>query len=597
MCEFARRSPQAPDGSGAELPQPLWDLGVVGGMVQGNCRNTGWAACCLAGLMAACGSEAPSEPEGLSVGRTDAGPGDAGGPGSGDLGSSLPDPRRGQLNSGWIEGRRRRGALEFVGIPYAQPPVGDLRWRPPQNVEPWDGIRSAKQMSSPCVQVTGTFVSDARPAAEPFGSEDCLYLNVWTPSDPPPDGGWPVMVFLHGGGNIAGSTREPISSVASTESDAPLYDGARLAVRGGVVVVTLNYRLGAVGFLAMPELDAEADTGTSGNYGLMDQIRALRWVQNNISAFTGDPSRVMLFGQSGGGRDTILLVTSPLTDGLFHAAAVHSAPLGAPTQEGLRERAEELVVEMGCDGPNRLACMRQVSAGDMVTSEASTPLGLASAAFLPTVDGWVVVDQPRSIIARGEKEVVPLLLGTLEAEYSHRWTDLRAPAYPAAVRAMVGPRLADAVLAQYPLERFDSAAEAFVTMMSDRNVTCPHRVFARIASASGVPTWLYRFREILHPDVRLGFGAYHSSELLYLFQHMDGVEFPADPDDAAAEDVMLGYWTRFAETADPNGDGRAADPLWKPFRVDEPAHLSISARPELGWDLKAEDCDFWDSLR
>ncbi len=538
-------------------------------------------------LLAACAADEPAE-----LRRSE----DAGPPGVADAGgrdAGVAWALEVEVEAGRLEGVEQDEAVAYLGVPYAAPPVGAARWQPPKPVAPWDGVRPARELSSECVQPVGVTVSDDREPGTSIGSEDCLYLNVWRPkrggAEPSP-----ALVFLHGGGNFLGSTREPISSATNAGARAPLYDGERLAGRFGVVVVTLNYRLGVLGFLAMAPLDAESANGTSGNYGLMDQIAALEWVQRNIERFGGDPGRVLLFGQSGGGRDVTLLATSPLTEGLFTAVAIHSAPLGAPAQGSLRERARALADEVGCGDDPTMACLRATDAGRLVTAEASAPLGLASAAFLPSIDGHVVVSTPLEVLAAGSYRGTPMLLGTNDAEYSHRWENVTAAAYPQAVAALVGANVAPAALRQYPLSRFSNAHEALVPLMSDRNVTCPYRAFARVAAAAGVSAWSYRFRQLLPQDVRLGYGAYHTSELLYLFQHLDGEAVSGTTLDLATQEVMARYWTRFAAVGDPNGD---ATPDWPVFRTPDEAYLSLEASPVAGTALKTEDCDFWSSLR
>jgi para-nitrobenzyl esterase len=498
--------------------------------------------------------------------------------------ADAPSALRVEIETGELEGRRQEDALAFLGVPYAAPPVGPRRWQPPRAPEPWSGVRAADEVSSECVQPLDSASSETK------GDEDCLYLNVWTPD---PSGAAPVMVFLHGGGNFLGSTAEPLGDAVAVETDALLYDGARLAARGGVVVVVLNYRLGALGFLSSPELDAELGR-TSGNFGLLDQIAALEWVQRNVRAFGGDPDRVLLFGQSGGGRDVNLLLTSPRTEGLFAAVAIHSAPLGAAEAEPLRERARALAEEVGCsESTERLTCLRGVDPHRLVGAEASRPLGLASGAFLPIVDGHVVVDQPRARFAAAQVQDVPVLLGTTAAEYSHRWPNVTPASYPTWARAFLRPGQVQPALEHYALDRFDSAAEAFATLMSDRNVTCPHRSYARTMAGAGYDVWLYRFDQTLPPGVRLGFGPYHTSDLVYLFQHLDRPALEGTEDDRATQAWMMRLWTRFAGAGDAGLPGELD---WAPFEAATEPSLRIEAQPRMESWLKQTDCDFWDDL-
>lgn len=504
---------------------------------------------------------------------------------------STPDPLVVSVESGVLRGVPIDGSRAFLGVPYAAPPE---RWRPPTAPLAWEGVRDASAMSDMCTQPGGTFLGGERD--ESFGSEDCLYLNVWTSAEPMAD--LPVLVFLHGGGNYAGSTRDPLSTIVEIDSGEPFYDGARVAARGPAVVVTLKYRLGVLGYLSHPALDEENESGTSGNWGLMDQIAALEWVQRNIAAFGGDPQRVLLFGQSGGGRDTILLATSDLTQGLFHAVAPHSPPTGAEPRADARVKAGNLVSEMGCaEVEDVVGCMRDaevVSAHRLVTADAAQPEGLAAAAFRPIVDGYVVRDQPTTLLATAQVRDFPWMMGTTDAEYSHRWAgEITAANYRTRVTLMVGAAFADAVLAEYPVDDYASAHEAFVTMMSDRNVSCGVRRFVRSLAGAGKPVYHYRFRDLVDDSVREGYGAYHTSDLLFLFQQMDGVHFPASDDNRATAAQMLRYWVRFAAAADPNGGD---DPVWAPYELASEPYMGLAPRSEAGTHLKQVECDFWDSL-
>lgn len=509
-----------------------------------------------------------------------------------DTGVTSHDAEIRQTNAGLVRGHVEGDSLAFLGIPYAEPPVGELRWRKPIPSAPWDGILEANAFGERCTQAARD--DDDVDGFE--GDEDCLYLNVWTPNETP-EQALPVLVYIHGGGNIYGSSHDPISAVVHANEgaeDLPLYGGARLAAEGGIVVVTFNYRLAALGYLSHAFLDADSEDGTSGNYGLYDAIAALQWVQDNIAAFGGDPDRVLLAGQSGGGRDTNALLTCNSPEGLFAGVAIHSAPLGLDRLDELRDRGQALVEEMGCDGhaDGELACMREVPAELLVTAVASTPLGLASGAFIPTVDGTLCEHQPIDSLVGGHAHGVPMLMGTTDNEYSHRWPGLPDANYDALVRSAVGDDFADDVLVQYPLDRFGSATVAFSEMMSDRNVTCPNRRYARTASATNT-VHHYRFRAVLPEDVRHGYGAYHTSDIVYLFQHMDGTAFEATEADRHTQAAMRRYWSRFAATGDPGGGD---DPTWPAYDVTNERTLILQAEPSVETDVKKDDCDFWESL-
>ncbi len=511
-----------------------------------------------------------------------------------DPADTPPDPLVRPIAQGRLRGFEDGDSHAFLGIPYAAPPVDGRRFLPPAPALSWDGVREATAFGERCVQPARSFLDDDAEQDAFVGQEDCLTLNVWTPADATEAHALPVVVFVHGGGNTYGGASDPVSSLVRPREDRPLYDGSRLAAHERVVVVTPQYRLGALGYLSHPALDAESATGTSGNLGLRDQVAALEWVQENIEAFGGDPDRVLFMGQSGGGRDANALWTCNTPPGLFSAVAIHSAPLGLDDPEALRDRADALATELGCEGsPEEVAaCFRAVPPEDLVLAEAATPLGLASAAFIPTVDGDLCTEQPRVAVSGGRYADVPVILGTMADEYSHRWT-IQDAAYPKAVRAMVGPRFADQVLAQYPLERFESATVAFTEMMSDRNVTCPHRRYARGIAESGGTAHHYRFEQVLPEDVRDGYGAYHTTDFLYFFRHMDGEVFAVTPDDVATQDAMTGYWARFAATGSPSGGN---DPAWPAYALDAERSLLVGPNPTIATDVKAEDCDFWDGL-
>jgi para-nitrobenzyl esterase len=289
------------------------------------------------------------------------------------------------------------------------------------------------------------------------------------------------------------------------------------------------------------------------------------------------------------------LATCNTPGGLFSRVAIHSAPLSLKPLGEVRVQTDLLVEEMGCGdaGIDVMACMRDVAKEDLVLAEASVPLGLASGAFLPTVDGDLCTDQPRAVIESGAWDGPPVILGTMQDEYSHRWSGITEAQYPAYVTAAVGAVHAADVLAQYPLDRFPSPTVAYTEMMSDKNVTCPHRRYARLAATAGVTLYFYRFRETLEPEVRIGYGAYHTSDFLYFFQHMDGDEFFVATDDAAVQEIMLRYWTRLAASGDPSG---GTDPSWPVFTTAREQFLSVEAIPFIDDHLDEDDCNFWDLL-
>ena len=501
------------------------------------------------------------------------------------------------IDTGIMLGTEEEGSIAYKGVPYVAPPIGELRWRPPVAAAAWTGVFNADSYPPFCPQPDNNL-------GEVGGVEDCLYLNVWTPADRGVNESLPVMVFLHGGGNFLGSSTSPLNGTLENTNSTPTYEGQRLSAHGRVVVVTLNYRLGVLGFLTHPGLIDEE--GYSGNYGLMDQIEALKWVQRNIAAVGGDSERVMLFGQSGGGRDVCLLVTSPKAAGLFSRAAMHSIPCGnQPYSQAVTTR-NALLAEMSCqtDGATsteltaaeQVACMRGKDAIGLVSAVSAQPLGLASGAFRPTIDGNIITGIARSLFASGDYNHMPMIIGTNGLEYAHRWTDITAAQYPGYINATFGSDAA-AVLAQYPINRSDFAGDgskAYSTVMSDKNAVCPTRsLAASIAASQADDLFYYRFHQVLSTTDRKGDGAYHTTELLYLFQHMSGDAFSATDDERFTEAAMLEYWTSFAATGVPSGDGLAT---WLNHDATDEYYLSINSTLELLQRAKESDCEFWNGL-
>jgi para-nitrobenzyl esterase len=420
-----------------------------------------------------------------------------------------------ELDDGRVRGFVDGESHAFRGLPYAAPPVGELRWQPPQPVEPWDGVRDAVFFGNPAPQTLATRVGGD---ATFIGSEDCLFLNVWTPADRLPGEPLPILFFVHGGGNLSGASSESLDSILQLTDGAALYDGSALAAAGRVVVVTVNYRLGPLGYLALPALDDESaargGSGTSGNYGILDQIEALRWVQRNIEAFGGDRNRVMLFGQSGGARNTSVHLAGPQSNGLFSSAVMHSGVVSVRTRSAIDDFAAVLLAELGLGGtePDLLDRLRTVDPEVLVASDAAQPIGLGSMTFSPHVDGYVLLDQPYNVVNRGEHARVPFVIGATSGEYVHRFSDIPDSAYEDFVIAQFGPIIGGQVLALYPLGDFDSAHDAVAAINGDKNLTCSTRRAASwFAANQTAPVFRYWFDHTMSSPLRLGDGAYHTS--------------------------------------------------------------------------------------
>ncbi len=423
------------------------------------------------------------------------------------------------------------------GIPYAAPPVGDLRWRPPQPVTPWQGTRDAANFSLVCLQpnpIPGSFYQKEYFQTVPPQSEDCLTLNVWAGAAAG-SAPRPVIVFLHGGGNTGWS------------SAMPPYDGTGLA-RKGAVVVTLNYRLGAMGFLTHPELDAESPHQVSGNDGLLDQFAALQWVKSNIAAFGGDADRVTLMGHSAGGADISWALVSPLAKGLFRRAIIMSGGVlyGINTLAIAESRGRKLLSELGAPF---IAALRDMPATRIVAHIGRNFVyGLYGA-----TDGWVLPQSPIEMLATGQVNGAEVMLGSTANE----GTALLRPATPESLRNFAtsnfGPQT-DPIAALYPATDAASATAAQDQLFSDYQAAMP-RVVAGLIEGQGHPAWIYHFNRPAPGSDPVTIGAFHGSELVYVFASQSTVDRPWEDSDRQLSDVMSSYWVNFAATGNPNGPG------------------------------------------
>ena len=446
-----------------------------------------------------------------------------------------------RVAQGEVIGRSADGVSSFKGLPFAAPPVGPLRWRPPQAPASWSEPRDAGSVGAICIQAPANGDPGVGPGSP---SEDCLTLNVWTPDERAES--LPVMVWIHGGGYNNGS------------GTPPLYDGANLA-RRGVVVVTINYRLGRLGFFDHPALAAERGADApAGNYGVMDQIAALQWVRDNIAAFGGDPDKVTIFGESAGGAAVTQLMVAPNARGLFHRAVV---------QSGLGRQRSAL---LDLDRPGRpsaqsmgVAFARQAGLGAEATAEALRALP-AERLLTPMpafysdnllVDGKVVPEDVVQAFAAGRQAPVPLILGTNSAEF---WwiRPSEAGAYGRTDDALTDAEH-DALLQAY-----GGQAGYDAHVVSDLIFNEPARHLARLHARAGHPMWLYRFDVVPVSNPEPSGGATHASERPYVFDNLHTVGREMGERDDRAATAMADYWTAFAGTGDPNGGGR---PAWPEF--------------------------------
>jgi para-nitrobenzyl esterase len=496
-----------------------------------------------------------------------------------------------QTEAGPVRGVAGDGELSFKGIPFAAPPVGELRWRSPQPAAPWSEVRDASAFGSPCVQIDtkGQFGG---------GDEDCLTLNVWTPAGHL-DASLPVMVFVHGGYYLFGSASEQFHHADGTTPNGTYrYDGSWLAANKNVVVVTLQYRLGVFGFLAHPALAAESGEG-SGNFGMLDQIAALRWVQANIQHFGGDPSRVLLFGQSAGGASACALLTSPLARGLFSRVLIQSGSCRVYPRQDAEAVAEAASSALGCEGqPNTLACLRSKPA--IATATALPPV-LADSTYRwsPTVDGHFLTRQPHAALAAGDFPQIPVVIGntrdefsTLLLSYFSKWPT-NEDEYKADVRSFFGNR-ADAILAKYPIANYnDDVQFALQRVMTDWGQVCPARTWARKAAAH-TRTWRYLFAHTYDSVSTLTKkGAGHGMELPFIFHDFGPQDFQPDASELTLADTLSTFWTELARTGDP---GSAGGVTWASYDATKDDYVALGKQSAMQTGLRSDLCDFWDAL-
>jgi para-nitrobenzyl esterase len=473
--------------------------------------------------------------------------------------ADAPFADRVRVDGGDVKGVAHAGVLSFKGIPFAAPPVGDRRWKAPQPVVDWTGVRPATAFGPDCMQKP--FPSDAAPlGTEP--AEDCLVLNVWRPA-PATASKLPVMVWIYGGGFVNGG------------SSPAVYDGSPFAKRG-VVFVSFNYRLGRFGFFGHPALTEESPNAPLGNYGYMDQIAALQWVRRNIAAFGGDPDSVTVVGESAGGISVHMLLTSPLAKGLLHRAIIESGGgrdgllpvrrLHENIVDGL-ESAESIGVSfaksVGVDGVDAaaLAALRHVPAERVVADLNLASMGAAAATYVggPMIDGTIVVESPEQAYLAGHNARLPLLVGANSADIGFSTaTTLDDVLAPFGVNK-------DKALAAYDPDGTGDVRVVGAAMAMDRLMGEPARFAARTLAAQGVRAYLYRFSYVAESMRTQWRGAPHATEIPYVFDTVAakyGKELTAA--DAAVAAAANAYWANFAKFGDPNGQGAVAWPSYDP---------------------------------
>ncbi len=483
------------------------------------------------------------------------------------------------VRNGWVQGTSEDGLTTYLGIPFAAPPVGALRWRPPQPAADWSGVLKADQFSASPMQHLDAWMGPLH------ASEDCLYLNVWTPATAP-KAALPVMVWIYGGGFTSGST-----AIRS-------YSCEQLA-KHGVVAVSIAYRVGPLGFLALPALSAESPQHVSGNYGLLDQIAGLRWVHDNIAAFGGDPHRVTIFGESAGGISVSMLAASPLAHGLFQGAISESGGSFGPTRtppapgenvQTLANAEQDGVAFMKRLGVSTLAELRALPATKI--QEAAGPMG----SFWPVMDGWVLAGDPYTFYQQGRFNDTPVLIGTNSDEGALFGSPPSSDAYAASVRGRFGP-FADRILARYPATP-DAWRQSSMDLMRDAGFAWGTWSWARLQAAHGKSkVYMYYFAHVPPRSPQLYWknatGAVHSEEMVYVFQHLNQApDLPWSAADRALSNDMAGYWTNFAKTGNPNGPGL---PEWPAFTTSDAKVMHFTDAPHVGGVANLKDLETLDA--
>ncbi len=463
-----------------------------------------------------------------------------------------------KVEAGVIQGTWEDGLTVYRGIPFAAPPVGDLRWRPPQPAAKWDGVRQATKFASGPIQAWGS------PAGK---SEDCLYLNIWTPARSATDR-IPVLVWIYGGGFNGGSTAEPV------------YSGEKLAGKG-VVLVSIAYRVGQLGFMAHPELSNESPDHVSGNYGLLDMIAGLQWVQKNIAAFGGDPEKVTIFGESAGGISVSMLCVSPLAKGLFHGAISQSGgsfgPMRRTTYPGENmkrlsdaERAGRVYADSA--GVSSIAQLRKIAADKLPAIR-----GLA----WPVVDGYVIPDDQYRLYEAGTFNDTPILVGYNSDEGASFMPPKTPGEYIAGVETRYGP-FAEGLLKAYPVAP-NAVPKTARDLARDAAFGWHTWSWARLQSARGKSkAYFYYFDQ--HPDYpadspKAGYGSPHGQDVAYVFRHLDPSNPQTTKTDHEISEAMATYWTNFARYGDPNG---ATVPEWPAFSEANPVVMHFRQTPHTG---------------
>lgn len=496
-----------------------------------------------------------------------------------------PVVRIGHLGS--VQGIEVEGVNAYLGIPYAAPPVAALRWAKPRLPQSWGGVRKADKVPPHCTQ--SIFGFDR-------GQEDCLYLNVWTPTLHP-EKPLPVMVWIHGGGFILGHSYETTP-------------GQRLANKENVIVVSINYRLGAFGFMAHPELSRE-NLGSSGNYGMYDQLFALQWVRNHIKNFGGDANNVTVFGESAGGMSVCNLLVSPLSQELFQKAIIESGPCFSkyPDLAFMENQGKTMEKQLHCDSASSpLACMRAKTPTEILAAMPLDPgmaFGEHNANWMPNIDGQALKEQPARSLSEGRFTPVPVMNGNNANEgelmvmfaHEYQFAKLTPELYPKRINYLVRDESkVQKVLERYPLADYADPGEALSSVMGDHTFVCQEK-WTSDAIAKHAPLYSYFFSypkaDFVLPEARQ-LGAFHSAEVQFIFGYpMSWFSKTFRGDELALSDNMMAYWAQFARTGDPNDGQRTHWPLYKDSQ--KRLQLDVASSEKNASDTDAT-CVFWRDL-
>lgn len=471
-----------------------------------------------------------------------------------------------ETEAGLIEGKAGETSLYFKGIPYAEPPVGSLRWQSPVNKTPWEGIYKADEFSKACPQGPSAITGET-----PDWNEDCLCLNVYRPKENIDN--LPVMVFIHGGGHVQGS------------ASLPYYDGEWLAQNKKIVLVTINYRLGQFGYLYLPE------AGITGNYGTRDQIKSLEWVKNNIENFGGNPDNITVFGESAGAVSVGMILA--LVPHLFHKAIIQSGSITFNAESMSADRASEqgndFAEEIGCaDADDVAACLKAMPAEKIISvMTGSANIAVAGNRYKPVLDGELFTDTPLNMVIDGDGKKIPLIMGVnadegtlffysagIETEEDYlNWVN----------ETFKG--LANQVLKRYPATDYEEPWLAAAEILGDVAFVCPTCEILKKLSFYNDNLYQYYFTYVSDTARENGLGAFHGSELSYIFHTFSAVNEKAQQ---VSENISE-LWTDFSDNSNPPCD----ETIWKPFNSFTQRYLTIDRKLSKGMYLKKRKCAFW----